>query len=42
MNLKDFLARRDGETDLYWALVLEDGWIQAGIWEIKEEKAEVI
>ena len=28
--------------DLYWAIVLEPGWIQAGVWEIVENKAEVI
>lgn len=28
--------------DLYWAIVLEPGWIQAGIWEIVENNAEVI
>ncbi len=28
--------------DLYWAVVFEPGWIQAGIWEIAENKAEVI
>jgi len=30
------------QRDLYWAIVLEPGWIQAGIWEIVENKAEVI
>ncbi len=30
------------QRDLYWAIVLEPGWIQAGIWEIAENKAEVI
>ena len=28
--------------DLYWAIVLEQGWIQAGVWEITDGKAEVI
>lgn len=43
MDLKDFLGVKGGETkDLYWAIVLESGWIQAGVWEIKENKAEVI
>lgn len=43
MNLKDFLAVRDGENaEFYWALVIEKGWVQAGIWQIIEEKAEVI
>ena len=30
------------KRDLYWAIVLEPGWIQAGVWEIKENKVEVI
>lgn len=42
MNLKDFLASRDKPPELYWSLVLEPGWVQAGIWYIAEEKAEVI
>lgn len=42
MNLKDFLVRRNGEKELFWALVVEPGWVQAGIWEIGEEKAKVI
>lgn len=43
MNLKDFLASRDGKNgDFYWGLVIEKGWIQAGIWQIIAEKAEVV
>src|SRR3990167_8992116 len=43
MNLKDFFALQNGrENDFYWALVIEPGWVQAGLWMIKEEKAEVI
>jgi hypothetical protein len=30
------------EKDLYWALVIEPGWVQAGVWEIVEGKAQVI
>ncbi|KKT66136.1 MAG: hypothetical protein UW61_C0031G0003 [Candidatus Curtissbacteria bacterium GW2011_GWC1_44_33] len=43
MNLKDFLASGGGKDgEFYWALVIEPGWIQAGIWQIIAEKAEVI
>lgn len=43
MNLKDFLEKRDERKgEYYWALVVEPGWIQAGIWEILEGKADVI
>ncbi len=47
MNLKDFLANREKPPELYWALVLEPGWVQAGIWFIGSDglgagKAEVM
>lgn len=43
MNLKDFLANRDTkEKDFFWALVMESGWLQAGIWNIEESKAHVV
>ncbi|MEK7112461.1 MAG: hypothetical protein AAB875_03975, partial [Patescibacteria group bacterium] len=43
MNLKDFLTSRDGQSgEFCWALVIEPGWIQAGIWQVIAEKAEVI
>ena len=43
MNLKDFLVSGGGkDSEFYWALVIEPGWIQAGIWQIIAEKAEVI
>jgi len=42
MNLKDFLTNRNSPPELYWSLVLEKGWAQAGVWYIGEEKAEVL
>jgi len=42
MNLKDFLNSRDKPPELYWSLVIENHWVQAGIWYIGEKKAEVI
>lgn len=42
MNLKDFLTNRDSPPELYWSLVLEEGWVQAGIWYIGDSKAEVV
>lgn len=42
MNLKDFLTNRDKPPELYWSLVLEPGWVQAGVWYIGETAAEVI
>jgi len=43
MDLKDFLASRSNrDKEYYWSLVVEPGWIQAGIWEIVGEKAQVV
>lgn len=43
MDLREFLGGRDNkERKLYWALVVESDWVQAGIWEIVSDKAEVI
>jgi hypothetical protein len=42
MNLKDFLANREHPPELYWSLVIEEGWIQAGVWYIGESAAEVV
>ncbi len=42
MNLKDFLPTKEGSRELYWAVVIESGWIQAGLWEVANQKAEVI
>ena len=42
MNLKDFLTNKETPPDLYWSLVIEKGWVQAGIWYIGETSAEVL
>jgi hypothetical protein len=42
MNIKDFFAQKETPPDLYWALVIEPGFIQAGIWFIKDQKTEVL
>jgi len=42
MDLKDLLPiKGNGAKEHYWALVIEPGWVQAGIWEIREGRAEV-
>lgn len=41
MNIKDFFAQKENPPDLYWTLVIEPGWVQAGAWYIKEGVAEV-
>lgn len=43
MDLKDLLPIKGGNgREHYWALVVEPGWVQAGIWEIGEARAQVI
>ena len=43
MALKDFLSSKKGEAEeLYWTLVIEPGWVQAGVWQVSGEKVKVI
>jgi len=42
MNLKDFLTNKDSQQELYWALVIEKGLVQSGIWYMGESKVEVV
>jgi len=42
MNLKDFFAQKENPPELYWSLVIEPGWVQAGIWHMKEGVADII
>jgi hypothetical protein len=43
MDLKSFLStKEDKSVEYYWALVIEPEWVQAGIWEIVENKARII
>lgn len=42
MNLKDLITGKDAQPELYWALVIENGLVQSGIWYIKDDKSEVI
>lgn len=44
MDLKKFLPGHDEKDsrEYYWALAIEPGWIQAGIWRIQDQKAQII
>src|SRR4030067_5794 len=44
MDLKGFLPGKEKEKkkELYWALIIESDWVQAGIWTINENKAQII
>ena len=42
MDFKSLLSgAKSPSGEYYWALVIEPGWVQAGIWEIEAEKAKV-
>jgi len=43
MSIKDILSNKNDEPkEYYWAIVIEPGWVQTGIWRINEEKAQII
>ncbi len=42
MNLKEFLASREKPPELFWSLVVEPGWVQAGLWFINGQETEVV
>ena len=44
MDLKSILpgSEKKDSPELFWALIIEPGWVQAGIWRIFDEKAQVI
>lgn len=42
MNLKDFLAARQNPPELFWSLLIEEGSVQGGIWNINGETSEVL
>lgn len=42
MDLKDFFSKEKIKQDFFWAIVLEPGLIQAAIWTINEDKAQVV
>lgn len=43
MNLKSLLPNKEnGSDEYYWAVVVEPEWVQAGIWEIKDNKAQIV
>jgi len=42
MDLKDFFSKEKINPDFFWAIVLEPGLVQAAIWTINEEKAQVV
>jgi hypothetical protein len=44
MDLKKFLPKgsNDKKEEYYWALSIETGWVQAGVWKIYDKKAEVV
>lgn len=43
VDLKSFFSKEKGqEQEYYWSLVVEPDWVQAGVWTIKEDGAEVV
>jgi len=43
MALKDILpSKKEDQKEYYWALSIEPGWVQAGVWRIEGDKTQVI
>lgn len=43
MSLKDILpAKKEEPKEYYWALTIEPGWVQAGVWRVFEDKTQVV
>ena len=43
MDLKNFLPNREKKSSKknFWAVIVEQGWVQAGIWTVEDGKAKV-
>ncbi len=42
MNIKEFFANKENPPELFWSLIIEPGWVQAGIWYIAGEEANLV
>lgn len=42
MDIKKFLPKKEEEQEYLWALIIEPGWVQAGIWRIYDDRAQVV
>ena len=43
MDFKSFLPKKDEKNtyEYFWSLIIEPGWVQAGIWRIERDEAQV-
>ncbi len=42
MDLKNFTPGTKEEDEYFWSLVIEQGWVQAGIWRVKYDKVQIV
>lgn len=42
MALKDILGKSKSEPEHYWALTIEPGWVQAGVWRVKGASTQIL
>ena len=42
MDLKNFLPGQKKDEEYFWSLIIEPGWVQAGVWRISENKVQII
>jgi hypothetical protein len=44
VDFKKFLPKKEGKSEesYFWSLLIEPGWVQAGIWKIEDKRAQVL
>ena len=42
MDLAGILSKKKDKKEYFWAMTLEPGWVQAGIWAVSDGKVDVI
>jgi hypothetical protein len=42
VDFKRLLPKKEEEDEYLWSLLIEPGWVQAGIWKVEDNKAKVI
>lgn len=43
MSIKDILsAKNDEAKEYFWAIVIEPGWVQAGVWRVHEDATQIM
>ncbi len=42
MDLKSILPKKKEDEEFFWSLIIEPEWVSAGVWQLKDDKVQVI